>query len=312
MRPHPLGNGQPNGPVEAHAAGLPVRTRAKGIEMQQDGITPGEVVLAASLVERIAALPAIATHAWCDDAASTLLPLRVGCIVCLTLGVVDEQGRFRRVEEVGAASDTTERGALAPLRERLNVIPRLGWSMGDPAQLTAGALCRRVVEIVEAKEWSDSGQGRLWASLGVGDLLVAAAPVASGAPSRVIISEIGLTHPTQTFSAPEAAVLAAAMGPLSRRARLAFGDDVGEPVRRLTPREEEVLEHLALGKSVRQIATELRRSPHTVHDHVKSLHVKLHATSRGELIARALGHLKSGRRQAAQDRQAVGAAESGD
>ena len=50
-------------------------------------------------------------------------------------------------------------------------------------------------------------------------------------------------------------------------------------------------EHLALGKSVKQIASDLARSPHTVHDHVKSLHRKLNASSRGELIARALGHL---------------------
>jgi DNA-binding NarL/FixJ family response regulator len=102
------------------------------------------------------------------------------------------------------------------------------------------------------------------------------------------------------LSSADAAVLQGALGPLSRRARLAFGSDAVEPVRRLTPREEEVLEHLALGKSVKQIASELRRSPHTVHDHVKSLHVKLHASSRGELIARALGHLKPPTRDRAE------------
>lgn len=309
MRLHE-GNGRPVGPAGARAAGLPGQTRAKGFEMQQDAITPADVALAASLAERIAALPAIATHAWCDDAAAALLPLRSASVVCLTMGVVDDQGRFRRVEEVGAASDTVERGALAPLRERLNVVPRLGWSMGDPARLAAGPLCRRVVDLVDAREWAESGQGRLWSSLGIGDLLVAAAPVAPAAPSRVIIAEIGLHSPGSVFSAAEGAVLGAAMGPLARRARMAFGDDIAEPVRRLTPREEEVLEHLALGKSVKQIATELRRSPHTVHDHVKSLHVKLHASSRGELIARALGHLKPSRRAGA-DREAVGAENAG-
>jgi len=275
--------------------------------MQQEAITPSDVVLAASLAERIAALPAIATHAWCDDAAGALLPLHPGCVVCLTIGVVDDQGRFRRVEEVGAASDTAERGALAPLRERLNVVPRLGWSMGDPVRLTGGPLCRRVVDLVAPDTWAESAQGRLWSSLGVGDLLVAASAVAAAAPSRVIICEIGMTAPSGKFSPAEEAILGATMGPLARRARMAFGDDVAEPVRRLTPREEEVLEHLALGKSVKQIATELRRSPHTVHDHVKSLHVKLHASSRGELIARALGHLKPGRRDASRDGQTVGA-----
>lgn len=275
--------------------------------MQQEAITPSDVALASSLAERIAALPAIATHAWCDDAAGALLALHPGCVVCLTIGVVDEQGRFRRVEEVGAASDTVERGALAPLRERLNVVPRLGWSLGDPSGLSAGPLCRRVAELVAPDAWAESAQGRLWSSLGVGDLLVGAAAVAASAPSRVIICEIGMTSPSGRFSAAEEAILGATMGPLARRARMAFGDDVAEPVRRLTPREEEVLEHLALGKSVKQIATELRRSPHTVHDHVKSLHVKLHASSRGELIARALGHLKKGRHDGAPDGQTVGA-----
>lgn len=58
----------------------------------------------------------------------------------------------------------------------------------------------------------------------------------------------------------------------------------------MTDREQDVLERLILGRSVREIAEELGRSPHTVHDHVKSLHRKLDASSRGELVARALGH----------------------
>ena len=56
-----------------------------------------------------------------------------------------------------------------------------------------------------------------------------------------------------------------------------------------------MLDLLVLGLSVRQIAEELGRSTHTVHDHVKSLHKKLNANSRGELVARALGHLGAGR-----------------
>jgi len=58
----------------------------------------------------------------------------------------------------------------------------------------------------------------------------------------------------------------------------------------LTDREHEILDQLILGHSVRQIAENLNRSTHTVHDHVKNLHKKLHASSRGELIAKALGY----------------------
>lgn len=260
--------------------------------LQQQTIMADDVALAARLAERIAEIPAIATHAWCDDAAASVVPLRTGSVVCVSVGVLDEQGRFRRVEEVGASSDAVERGALSPLRERFNVVPRLGWSMGDPTVLAAGPFARVIRELTPAADWAASAQGRLWGGIGAHDLVVGAASLSPNAPSRVIVVEVGVVgeHPMLTPS--DATVLAAALGPLSRRARMAFGANAAEPVRRLTPREEEVLEHLALGKSVKQIASELRRSPHTVHDHVKSLHVKLHASSRGELIARALGHLK--------------------
>ena len=62
-----------------------------------------------------------------------------------------------------------------------------------------------------------------------------------------------------------------------------------DPSAWLTAREQEVLDHLALGRSVREIAAVLQRSPHTVHDHVKSLHRKLGANTRGGLIPRAIG-----------------------
>ena len=64
----------------------------------------------------------------------------------------------------------------------------------------------------------------------------------------------------------------------------------------LSERELAVAHAVGKGLTNKQIAAELSRSPHTVHDHVKSLHRKLNASSRGELIARALGHIEHGRR----------------
>jgi DNA-binding CsgD family transcriptional regulator len=58
----------------------------------------------------------------------------------------------------------------------------------------------------------------------------------------------------------------------------------------VTPREQQVLELLVLGFSVREIGEKLGRSPHTVHDYVKSMHRKLNASNRGALVARALGY----------------------
>ena len=73
---------------------------------------------------------------------------------------------------------------------------------------------------------------------------------------------------------------------LAVRARLAFQHGTDDL---LTSAELGVLDHLLRGRSVKDIAAIMSRSPHTIHDHVKSLHRKLGASSRGELIVRALG-----------------------
>ena len=78
---------------------------------------------------------------------------------------------------------------------------------------------------------------------------------------------------------------------LLTRTLLSVGAKRSTSARWLTARVQLVLEQLTLGKSVREIAEEIGRSPHTVHDQVKSLHRKLNASSRGELGARALGYL---------------------
>ncbi len=73
---------------------------------------------------------------------------------------------------------------------------------------------------------------------------------------------------------------------LGDRASRAFGGLRGNV---LSPCETRVLDLLVQGMSIPQIAARLSRSPHTVHDHVKSMHRKLGAKSRGELILRAIG-----------------------
>lgn len=74
----------------------------------------------------------------------------------------------------------------------------------------------------------------------------------------------------------------------------ALGAD-GPPVKTLTPKEVAILDLLIDGMSVAEIAEKLGRSPHTVHDHVKSLHHKLGVRRRGHLVSRALGHIAADR-----------------
>ncbi|MDH2916726.1 MAG: response regulator transcription factor [Gallionella sp.] len=59
----------------------------------------------------------------------------------------------------------------------------------------------------------------------------------------------------------------------------------------LSPREREILIHLARGISITDIGTEIGISRHTVSDHVKSIYRKLNITSRAEaaLQAKSMG-----------------------
>jgi len=69
---------------------------------------------------------------------------------------------------------------------------------------------------------------------------------------------------------------------LARRTRARAEADA-----RLTDRELEILEYLALGLTVKQVATRLGVSPRTIDSHVERLYRKLGARNRVEVIARA-------------------------
>jgi DNA-binding CsgD family transcriptional regulator len=58
----------------------------------------------------------------------------------------------------------------------------------------------------------------------------------------------------------------------------------------LSKRMRDTLQHLLSGDSEKEVAAKLRLSPHTVHIHVKNLYKRLGVCSRGELMAKCLGH----------------------
>jgi DNA-binding CsgD family transcriptional regulator len=140
-----------------------------------------------------------------------------------------------------------------------------------------------------------------WADTGATEVVVGAAPLGPAGSGRYMIVELGITDTPPAAAtadahgapagAEEAAVLDAILPVLARQAASAFGLSPFSEATCLTRREVQVLEHLLFGRSVKQIAEQLGRSQHTVHDHVKALHRKLAAISRGALIARALGYL---------------------
>jgi DNA-binding NarL/FixJ family response regulator len=63
----------------------------------------------------------------------------------------------------------------------------------------------------------------------------------------------------------------------------------------LTPREQQVLDHLAKGFLYKEIAEALAISYDTVHAHVRNIYEKLHVRSRGQAVAKHLHHVGTSR-----------------
>lgn len=251
---------------------------------------------AVDIAASVSSLPAVATQDWCSRAASALRQVRPQAVVSATLAVLGARGSIVQMEATGAVGTDPTGRPLDGEFVHPDHAPSLDWwlesDLSPPSTDTAAALS----DLACHARWRDCPAGRRWGRLGVSDLIVGVATIPGSIRGRVFAVEIGVTTDAPP-TAGEVEVVRASLRLLARRALLAFGTERSTALSRLTSREQQVLDHLALGKSVKEIATDLGRSPHTVHDHVKSLHRKLQATSRGELIARALGHLAAGGRR---------------
>ena len=84
------------------------------------------------------------------------------------------------------------------------------------------------------------------------------------------------------FSAAQRRAAVSELGRLARRSR----DEAGAKAV-LTERELEILEYLALGLTVKQVATRLQLSPRTVDTHIAKLYRKLGVRNRVQAISRA-------------------------
>lgn len=238
----------------------------------------------------ITELPAVATQDWVDRAAQALAGMDPWCRVGMTIATLEPNGQVHSVEAVGAAVSDRERDQLTDpkadmlgLRVRLERMTDLGLTLPE-SSLTRGlaGLCS------DLGPWRDGPLSRVWNPAGIEKLLIGTVPIGRGEPERTLLVFVALGHAPEGSARANAKTLGALLPLLARRARKALPTE--GPISWMTDREQDVLDRLILGRSVREIAEELGRSPHTVHDHVKSLHRKLDASSRGELVARALGH----------------------
>lgn len=262
---------------------------------------------AARAAADIVTLPAVATLDWCESAALALTRLASPSIVAVLIATTDERGAMRRVEasgvagraapfqQTGPALGAPADDALEPLppedprltgvRSRIERLQRLGYEPAGALRPTSA----RLADLPGGARWRETDAGKPWKDIEPQDLLLAAAPLGSDEPGRGIFAYLAVAESASETGVLDA--LDAVLPLLADRALMAIGPRTTTAGRWLTVREQLVLEQLILGKTVRNIAEDLDRSPHTVHDHVKSLHRKLAASSRGELIARALGHV---------------------
>lgn len=244
----------------------------------------------------LSSLPAIATTDWAERAAvifGAALGSFTGYVGVLVVEL-NAGGSVSQVETTGVVWYGRNTGAPAPsgvpqAATELARLTTLGWDARSQAT-RVGLLSA----VMGSDRWTSSPLAAALGTTRGGEPLVAVGPLGQGQSSRLVL--VALSPDAGTSIEPQdVSVVRALMPILLGRAYTAFGD-ADSRVAAISDREQVVLNQLIMGKSVRQIAEELGRSPHTVHDHVKSLHRKLNASSRGELIARALGHVSKATR----------------
>lgn len=270
-------------------------------------------VLTAHVMDAIAHLPGVPTLDWCDRAAAAVVRVHHPSVACIILGRIDARGLIATRELVGAAaSDPAQSVGVSPtgqavvglrstaptpaspadlefLRSSIRVGDALGWSPGSLAEGLCATATATAQHLLPPR-----GQGpllRRWEWLAPAEIILGCASVPARTPGRLLLIELAIPGRNPLDVSREEAVLAATLPRLRQRLANAFGLEEGDEHRWLTPREELVLWRLVEGMKVPDIAAELHRSIYTVHDHVKSLHRKLNASNRGQLVSRALGHL---------------------
>lgn len=240
-------------------------------------------------------LPAVPTPDWLDRAARLIAPIAAPCFGIVGL-VTGNRGRVPMFDAVGVGSSTSHSSFSSGRVHARAMSSRV--AIEDLREQVAAA---RVVELRTVKDrsdwigplhelmvadWTATSFGRAFLDQGLGHVLAGVTHLGgseSGGQRLMVLLASGYESDDEIVRT----LLSVSLRALNERAVMALG--TSGTTKWLTERENQVLELLTDGKSVREIAEELGRSPHTVHDHVKALHRKMNASSRGELVALALG-----------------------
>ncbi len=250
---------------------------------------------AISIGESLSTLPGVPTLDWADRAARVLAHISGASASGVCCVLTDATGGFERVDMVGAciasapASAGEESGSRREAVIRSALYEAASWGIRLPMADAPDAF---PIERVLA------GQplAGLVSALGAThpDEVIASFAVVASAEERHesgpwVLIGVSAEDPARIESPMECALLAAGVQSIAARARHSIGVGPLKDSEWISPREQEVLELLLAGSSTREIAQSFGRSWHTIHDHVKALHRKTGASTRGELIARWFG-----------------------
>lgn len=236
-------------------------------------------------MEAIAALPAVPARDWCDTCAETMHGLLIpkGRRGVFAVGVGRGDSKLESLEAVGVHS--ADAGASSLVEQAVSRATPLSPRRESEISLVNSA------EMSRSDSWLRSPLMKTVASQGMIGLILGVGLISGTEPGRLLWFFGAAEAATETAVFGDITFVLALVLAILRRSRLALGGKPGEAIDWISERECETLGYIVQGLSVREIAEKTGRSAHTVHDHVKSLHRKLGANSRGELVARALGHL---------------------
>ncbi len=245
----------------------------------RDSNHAGDLALCCRVMRGVSHLPLLPLKSWCNRAAALLSPLMPEAMVAVALVEDHPVRHLVRVPvaglSVGAARSKRANGkGVEKVERRLtddrwNTLMTNGYS--GVRHVAAEQVPARSV-VFEVEEFH-------------GGIIVGCAPC--DPPGRQIVMHAMFDRAPDPHT--PLGVLNALMIELGMAASAAFAGDAS--YRNLVTRQEElIVEMLTQGLTVPEISTRVSRSRHTVHDHIKKLHAKTGISTRGELVARALGH----------------------
>ncbi len=248
----------------------------------------------ASAVYRISALPSAPTFDWPTTAADALSQLAPSAAFAVIIANINPATSKIHTEASGVNANTNHPATANPYESR-STLDRLGAiSQRHAPNLSTNALITDASTLLP--HWHASEPSTPWRSTLPQRTLIGCASLTKHTNSELpaasqLITLICIAAPSPTTADQiDTDMFASAVSTLAHKATTINNAQPNSSINWLTQREQTILNQLILGCSVREIAEHINRSPHTVHDHVKNLHKKLNASSRGELIAKSLGY----------------------